>query len=196
MGRRSTVEKLADDQFNFVIRAIIDGKTDREISAAFADKFDENLPKSSLNNWRNKAGDELAERYRLKRFQVNSFVEQLQKEGIEVGEDKYKHIIDNLEDHLLTAERDLIEQNPLKLLFARQEDERIKLKREKLELDKSQLEFDREKHKNQIDRVKAGAETMTDFLEFVGSDAEAISFLTRHLQPFGEHLKAKYAAQN
>ncbi len=196
MGRKSTVEKLDDAQFDFVIRAILDGLTDREICAVFENKFKQSLPKSSLNRWRNSAGDELAERYRLKRFQVNSFVEQLQREGIEVSSDKYKHIIDNLEDHLLTSERDLIAENPLKLLFARQEDERIKLKREKLELDKEQLAFEREKHKNAVDRVKVGAETMTDFLEYVGSDAEAIGFLTRHLQPFGEHLKSKYAAQS
>ncbi len=196
MGRRSTVEKLGDAQFDFVIRAILAGKTDREISSAFESEYDEPLPKSSLNSWRNKAGDELAERYRLKRFQVNSFVEQLKTEGIEVNEDKYKHIIDNLEDHLLTSERDLIAQNPLKLLFARQEDERIKLKREKLELEKEQFLFEREKHKNALDRVKVGAETMTDFLEYVGADAESIGFLTRHLQPFGEFLKSKYAPQN
>lgn len=196
MGRKSAVEKLPDVEFDFVVKKIIGGLTDREISAEFEKEFKKKLPKTNLNRWRNNAGNELAERYRIKRFQVRSFVEQLKDEGIEVDEDKYKHIIQNLEDHLLTAERDLISQNPMKLLFARQEEERLKLKREKLELDKMQLEFDREKHKNAIDRVKVGAETMTDFLEYVGSDAESIGFLTRHLQPFGEYLKAKYAAQN
>lgn len=196
MGRKSAVDKLEDNEFDFVIKKIIGGLTDREISAEFEKVFKKKLPKTNLNRWRNNAGNELAERYRLKRFQVRSFVEQLKSEGIEINEDKYKVIIGNLEDHLLTAERELIAQNPMKLLFARQEDERIKLKREKLELVKAQLEFDREKHKNEIDRVKVGAETMTDFIEYVGSNAEAIKFLTQHLQPFGEYLKAKYAAQS
>lgn len=193
MGRKSTIEGLPVEEFDFVIKEMMNGATDRALSAAFEKRFNKELPKSNLNNWRNKAGNELVERYKLRRFQIKEVVEKLKEDGIEVADDKYKHIIQNLEDHLLTSERDLIAQNPMKLLFARQEDERIKLKREKLELDKMQLEFDREKHKNEIDRVKVGAETMTDFLEYVGSDAESIGFLTRHLQPFGEYLKAKYA---
>lgn len=196
MGRKSAVDKLEDNEFDFVIKKIINGLTDREISAEFEKAFDKKLPKTNLNRWRNNAGNELAERYKLKRFQVRSFVEQLKNEGIEVSEDKYKVIIGNLEDHLLTAERDLIAQNPMKLLFARQEEERLKLKREKLELDKAQLEFDREKHKNEIDRVKVGAETMRDFLEYGGGDVELITFLSKHSQPFGEFLKKKYAPEN
>lgn len=196
MGRKATIEKLDDNQFDFVIRKILAGLTDREICAAFENEFGSALPKSSLNRWRNNAGNELAERYRLKRFQAKTVVEQLKDDGIEIGEDKYKQIIENLEDHLLTSERELIQQNPVKLLFARQEEERLKLKREELELKKSQLEFDREKHKNAVDRIKLGAETLQDFIEYGGSDEAVVGLLTRHLQPFGEFLKTKYAAQN
>lgn len=162
MGRKSTVEKLLDEQFDFVIGEILDGRTDREISAAFEAKYDQPLPKSSLNTWRNTAGNELAERYRMKRFQVRSFVEQLKTEGFEIGEDKYALLIENLEDHLLTAERDLIASDPLKLLGARQEDERLRIKREQIDLNRKKLEFEREKHERdaavRVDRLKIAAE--------------------------------------
>lgn len=193
MPRKFAVEKLESEQFDFIIRKILDGLTDREICAEVMRRFDVEIAHSSLNRWRNKAGDELAERYRLKRFQVSSFVERLKDEGIEVSDNKYKVIIDNLEDHLLTSERDLIAANPVKLLFARQEDERLRIKREELEFKREQLAFDREKHKNTIDRVKVGAETLQDFIEYADGDVEIITVLTRHLKPFGEFLKTKYA---
>ena len=196
MGRKFAVEKLEDEQFDFVVGKILDGLTDREVCAAVKKEYDIELALSSFNRWRKKAGEELAERYRLKRFQARSFVENLKTEGIEVAENTYQQIISNLEDHLLTAERELIAENPVKLLFARQEDERIKLKREKLELDKQQLAFEREKHRNAVDRVKIGAETMMDFLAYSESDPASIQFLTQHLQPFGEYLKSKYAPEN
>jgi len=188
------IDGLPEEQFDFVIRELMNGATDRAVSASFQKAFNKSLPKSNLNTWRQKAGKELVERYRMRRFQIREVVDQLKAEGIEVEDDKYKHIIQNLEDYLLTSERDLIKQNPMKLLFARQEDERIKLKREKLELDKEQLAFEREKHRNAIDRVKVGAETIQDFIEYGNGDAEIITVLTKHLKPFGDFLKAKYAA--
>lgn len=195
MGRRSTIDGLEADEFDFVIRLLVDGATDREVSSLFFEKFQKELPKSNLNSWRNKAGNELVERFKLTRFLGKQLVEGLKDEGKITDENDYQIIIKSVEEHLLAGAQKFTKQNPLKLLSARQEEEKIQLQREKLELAKSQLEFEREKHKNAIDRVKVGAETMTDFLEFVGSDAEAIGFLTRHLQPFGEYLKAKYAAQ-
>jgi hypothetical protein len=194
MGRKATVEKLPEDQFDYLIRLILAGRTDREIVASFKSSFNVDLPKSSLNRWRNIAGNELAERYRLKRFQVRSFVEDLKKEGIEVEGDKYTQIIQSLEDHLLTAERDLIDQNPIRLLSARQEEERLRIKREELELKRQVLDFEREKHKNAVDRIKLGAETLQDFIEYAGSDGSVIKVLAAHLKPFGEFLKTKYAA--
>lgn len=192
MGRRSAVERLEEKEFDFVIKGIIDGKTDREISLLFEETFEKKLPKSNINNWRNKAGDELADRYRLARFQAKQLREDLK---LEDGDD-YQNVIKNIEERLLTATREVVQENPIKLLFARQEEERMRFKRQELELKKQQLEFEREKHKNAIDRVKVGAETMTDFIEYVGEDVESIGFLTRHLQRFGDYLKAKYAAQS
>ncbi len=192
MGRRNKVEQLAETEFDFVIRAVTNGRTDREISADFERQFKQKLDKNSINRWRNTVGEELADRYRLARFQAKQLREDLSLED----SDDYQNVIKSIEEKLLTATREVVCKDPIRLLSVRQEEERMRLKRAEIELKQKQLEFDREKHKNAIDRVKVGAETMTDFLEYVGSDTEAIGFLTRHLQPFGEHLKAKYAAQS
>jgi hypothetical protein len=193
MGRKSTVDKLPDEQFDFVIAAILNGWTDREISSLFEKEFKAELPKSSLNTWRNKAGNELAERYRLKRFQVRSFVEQLKDEGIDVAEDKYSHIIQSLEDHLLTDERNLLAQNPMKLLFARQEDERLKIKRETLELKREQIALERQKMLGAVnDPVKQGVEFLTEFFDYLKDDADGVGFIKKHAKAFNEFLQTKY----
>jgi biotin operon repressor len=195
MGRKATVEKLPDDQFDFVIAAILNGWTDREISSQFRQKFETELPKSSLNTWRNKAGNELAERYRMKRFQVRSVVEQLKSEGIDVTEDKYSHIIQSLEDHLLTDERNLLAQNPMKLLVARQEDERLKIQREKIELQREQLALERQKLLGQqMDPVKNGTEFMTELFDYLKDDSDGVLFVKKIARPFIEFLEKKYAS--
>lgn len=192
MGRRNKVEQLAETEFDFVIRAVTDGRTDREISALYEAEFGKSLDKNSINRWRNDVGSELADRFRLARFQAKQLRENLALEDA----DDYQNVIKNIEERLLTATREVVRQDPVKLLLVRQQEEKMRLKRDEIELKRKQLEFDREKHTNAFDRVKVGAETMTDFLEYVGSDTESVGFLTRHLQPFGEYLKSKYAAQN
>lgn len=194
MGRKATVDKLPDEQFDFVMAAILNGWTDREISSQFEKAFSEPLPKSSLHSWRKRAGDELAERYRLKRFQVRSFVEKIKADGIDVSDDKYAHIIDNLEDHLLTNERDLIAQNPIKLLIARQEDERLKIKREVLELKREQIALERQKLLGTlVDPAKQAVEFMTELFDYLKDDPEGVQFVQKHAKSFNEFVTAKYA---
>lgn len=195
MARRHVVENLSEEQLDFVLRCLTDGDNDREVCVKFEQRFKaENitLAKSSLHRWRKASGDEMVDRYRIARFQAKALREQIGEDE----KDDYQVVMKNIEERLLMATREVIKQNPMKLLNARQEEERLKLKREKLELDKAQLEFDREKHKNAIDRVKLGGETLQDFIEYANGDAEIITVLTRHLQGFNEFLKAKYAAQS
>lgn len=194
MGRKATVDKLPDERFDFVVTAILNGWTDREISSQFEKTFGEPLAKSSLHSWRKRAGDELAERYRLKRFQVRSFVEKIKADGIDVSDDKYAHIIDNLEDHLLTNERDLISQNPIKLLIARQEDERLKIKRETLDLKREQIALERQKLLGTlVDPAKQAVEFMTELFDYLKDDPEGVQFVQKHAKPFNEFVTAKYA---
>lgn len=191
MGRRNKVEKLPETEFDFVIRAVTNGKTDREISADFERAFNQKLDKNSINRWRNTVGEELADRYRLARYQAKQLREDLSLED----SDDYQNVIKNIEEKLLTATREVVSRDPMKLLSVRQEEEKIRLKREELEFKRQQLEFEREKSKGAVDRVKAGADAMQDFLEYADGNPEAVGFLTRHLKLFGEFLNKKYVAQ-
>lgn len=194
MGRRSTVEKLPDEQFDFVITAILNGWTDREISSEFQRSFKTELAKSSLNTWRRKAGNELAERYKLRRYEVRTFVETLKAEGIDVTDDKYARTIENVEDQLLTNERKLLAADPVKLLGIRQEDERLKIKREQIELNREKLVLERQKLLGAAtDPVKQGTEFMTELLDYGKNDPDIVALLKKHTRLFIEFLETKYA---
>ena len=193
MPPRHAVEKLPDEQFQFVINAIINGDTDREVSVSFEQEFKTQLAKSSLARWRKVTGDELAERYRLTRFQAKQLLEDLQ-----LGEDadKYKVVIDNIEDRLLTATKEVIQQDPFKLLLIQQEEKRRGLKREELQLKRDHLDLEREKLRGAaLDRVKLGDEYSADLLEYIGNDPEGLRWFQRHLKKFSEFLQTKYAAE-
>lgn len=194
MSRRHVVEDLNEEQLDFVLRCFTDGDNDREVCAKFEIAFKKQkitLAKSSLHRWRKAAGDELIERYRVARFQAKALVEQIGEED----KDKYQIVIQNIEERLLTATREVIKQNPAKLLLARQREENFRLKREQLELKREEIALEREKLRGvALDRVKLGSEFMQDFLEYINGDAEGIGFLTKHIKKFGDFLKKKYAA--
>lgn len=190
MGQRSTIEKLPEEEFDFVINCLLDNLNDREVSLLFEKRFKKKLPKSNINRWRENAGRELIDRYRLARFQAKQLRQDL---SLEEGDD-YQNVIKNIEERLLTATREVIHQNPAKLLLARQREENFRLKREQLELKREEIALEREKLRGvALDRVKLGGEFMQDFLEYLNGDAEGISFLTKHIKKFGEFLKQKYA---
>lgn len=189
MGRQHVVKTLNEAEFDFVINAMIAGKTNREISLAFQEAFDKKLAKSSLNRWRNNAGDELAERYQLARYQARQLLSDLKEED----QDKYQVVIRNIEDRLLTATREVIAKDPVKLLRIRQEEEKRRLKERELGLKERQLELEREKFRGaEIDRGALGIEFITDLLEYLGQDAEGLQFFKRHAKPFNDFLKTKY----
>ncbi|MCP9494271.1 MAG: hypothetical protein MSG64_07435 [Pyrinomonadaceae bacterium MAG19_C2-C3] len=191
MGRRHVIEKLDESQLDFVINAIIAGMTDREISMQFEETFSAPLAKSSLNRWRTAAGNELAERHQLARYQAKQFLENVG----EIDADKYQTLLGSIEDRLLTATRDVIMKDPLKLLKIRQEEENRRLKVLELELKREHLALDRERLRGAaIDRVALSGELLKDLLELIGSDADGLKFIKRFAKPFDEFVKAKYAA--
>ena len=193
MGRRSTVESLPDEQLEFVILAVLDQKTDREISARFLEAFDQKLPKSSLNNWRNMAGNELADRYRLVRLQARQLREDLKLENA----DDYQNVIKNIEERLLTATREVIHQDPMKLLVARQEEERLRIKRETLDLKREQIALERQKLLGTlIDPAKQAVEFLTEFFEYLKDDPEGVRFVQKHAKAFNEFVTKKYVAKS
>ncbi len=193
MPPRHAVEQLPDEQFQFVINAIIAGDTDREISAAFQKEFKSPLSKSALARWRQVTGDELAERYKLARYQAKQLIEDLKEDP---NVDKHGLVMASIEDQLLIATKKVITQDPFKLLIIQQEEKRRGLKREELQLKREHLELDREKLRGAaLDRVKLGEEYSADLLEYIGSDAEGLRWFQRHLKKFSEFLQAKYAGQ-
>lgn len=195
MGRRKTVEKLSEVEFEAVIQMIVDGKTDIEISSEFETKFNKPLPKSSFNRWRRNVGTNLVDTYKTQRIIARTIADDLKNEK---DADKYQVIIENLEDFLLTAAKKLYTEKPLKLLFARQEDKRLEHKANELQLKKDLLEFEREKFERtqnlQNDKFKIGSEVWKVILAyFLQNDPTLADAITKHseglLEKIGEQLE-------
>ena len=191
MPRRHAVDQLPDEQLKFVLDHIIAGETDREIVVAFEDEFKTKLAKSSLARWRKAAGDELADRYRMTRYQSKQLIEDLK---LDPESDKYAVVMQQIEDRLLTATREVVSQDPFKLIIIQQEEKRRQLKEQELRLRERALELERERvHGVALDRVKLGEEFSEDLLEYIGSDAEGLTWFRRHAKPFIEFIRTKHA---
>lgn len=195
MGRRHTVEELDEQQLDFVLRCFADGCNPREVSAKFETEFPKlKLAKSSLYRWKEAAGEELIDRYRMARFQAKALLEQLSEDE---DADKYQIVIKNIEDRLLTATREVITQNPSKLLLVRQREENFRLKREQIELNREEIALEREKLRGAaIDRGKLGTELMGDLFDYLDGDADGLVFIRKHAKGFNEFLKERYATES
>jgi hypothetical protein len=192
MGRRHVIRDLNDEQFTFVIEAIISGDTDREISAAFEKQFGQPLAKSSLNRWRDAAGNELAERYRLARYQAKQLLSDLQAEDA----DKFQVVIGNIEDRLLTATRELISKDPVKLLRIRLDEQKRRLKEREINLKERQLDLELEKVKTaQVDVAQLPAQVLADLLEFIGDDAAGLRWFSAKAKSFEKFLTERFSSR-
>lgn len=197
MPRKHAVAQLPADQFEFVIHAILDNLTDREISAAFKEKFGARLSKSALNRWRESAGNELADRYRLARFQARQLKADLKVED----EDTYQVILRNIEERMLTATRAAIAADPVKMLRIRQEEEKRRLKERELELKERQHELAKEKSDReanlQSDRFKIAADVWKFILVWMSQhSSEAADALTNSSESLLEALEAHLENQS
>lgn len=190
MGRRHVVKDLDDEQLQFVIEAIINGLTDREISLAFEKEFEQPLAKSSLNRWRNAAGNELADRYRLARYQAKQLLEDLE----ESEADKYQIIMRSLEDRLLTATREVIVKDPVKMLQFTMDEQRRRLKEKEIELKREQIALDRERLQGaKLDIAAQPGEILSHLTAYVGNDPAGLSWLRKNMKPLEAFLIDKYA---
>jgi hypothetical protein len=183
MGQRPTVEKLPAEEFDFVINCLLNNRNDREVSLEFETKYKKKLPKSNIASWRKKAGDELIDRYRMARFQAKQLRENLE---LEEGED-YQNVIKNIEEHLLTATRKVIHENPARLLLARQREENFRLKREQRE------KFERTQNL-QSDKFKIASESWKYILAyFTNLNSPVADDLTKHskelIEGLGEYIE-------
>lgn len=195
MPPRHTVEQLPDDQLDFVLARILDGETDREVCLHFEDRFKLKLPKSSLARWRKAAGNELAERYRMARYQARQLIEDMKLDPEVV--DKHELFIQSIEDRLLTATREVMLLDPVKAAVIKQEDDRRKLKERELQLKEKALDLERERvHGVALDRIALGEEFSSDLLEYIGSDPEGLTWFRKHIKPFNEFIQKKHAEAN
>lgn len=190
MPPKFSVEELPDNQFSWLIDQILDGLTNREICTEFAAKFGEPLARTSLQRWREAAGDELAERYRLARYQARKLQEDLGDEGRE----KYAVVIDSIEDRLLAATREVGKLDPFKLLLVKQEEKRRELREKELELKREHLELERLKvQAAQPNLPEVGLKIIGELLDYLSVDPEGYAFFTKHAKPFHHFLIAKHA---
>lgn len=191
MPRRHAVASLPSDQLDFVIQAILDGETDREIAASFKEKFKKKLSKSALNRWREAAGNELADRYRLARFQAKQLLSDIEAEDTGA----YQTLIKDLEDRLLTATRESIAVDPIKMLRIRVEEEKRRVKERALDLAEKKLELDKEKMEREAnlhtDRFKIAADTWQFILAWLSErNATGADLLTRNSEELLKDLEA------
>ncbi len=195
MTRRHVVRDLSDEEFEYVIHRILEGDTDRELSAAFGAKFEKRLAKSSLNRWREATGNELAERYRLARYQAKQLLENLEEEE---GADKHQLVMRSIEDRLLTATREVITADPLKLLRIRQQEKKRELQERTLDLKERTLDFQKDKANReaglQTDRFNIAADAWRFILHwFTQHDTSVVDKLTGSseelLQDLESHLE-------
>jgi cellobiose-specific phosphotransferase system component IIA len=167
MTTRFAIDRLPSEQYQFVIDAVNAGCTDREICDAFEKQFDDPLAKSSLGRWRDAAGKELAQQFRLARFQATQLLESLQQTDAQ----KFDLVMASVDDHLMTALRQITSQDPLKLLAVYQKEGGRRLTKRIVELNEKDLalaaEHDRRRESLQSDRLLIGTETWRFILDWL-----------------------------
>jgi hypothetical protein len=198
MGRKGSVEKLTQVERDAVLCMFSNGFTDAEVSTGFVAKFNKPLTKSSLQRWRKKSGETALGFHEMTRAIAGSVVKGLK---LEPETDKYSLIIGNVEDLILTAGQRFYAENPLKLLVARQDDERIKLRREQLDINREKLSFDRERYEReasvQVDRLAIAAEVWKYLLIwFSANEPHLADALTGKSSEFLTDLEEHLGNQN
>lgn len=191
MPRRHVVRDLSDEEFQFVIDLLIDGATDREVELAFSKQFNKKLAKSSFGRWRKAVGDQLADRYRLARYTAKQLLVDLDEEGA----NKYQVVIGNIEDRLLTSMREVIAQDPIKLLGIRQEEEKRRLKERELTLKERVVKLEEEKLRGaHLDAAAVPGQVIEHILEFIGSDSTGLNWFTKNAKKLEAYLIEKMNA--
>lgn len=188
MGRRYAVSQLPEDQLDFVIKAILNGWTDREISQGFEKEFHEKLSKSSIARWREAAGDELAKQYRFARVQAQQLKEDL-------GEKKSTNlelIFGNIEDRLLVTAREIIAKDPVKLLQLRMDEENRRLKEREVKVKEGQLDLEKAKAKA-VDPAAMPNQVLEYLLEFAGDNTAWLKLVRVDAEKLEAFLAEKFS---
>jgi hypothetical protein len=198
MPRRYAAETLPPDQLKFVLDHIVAGETDREISFAFEDEFKDKLSKSGLARWRKAAGNELADRYRMARYQAKQLIEDLKEEP---DVDKHQLVVASIEDRLLTATHEVMSQDPFKLLIIQQEEKRRELRARELDLKERAQQFAEDQARKsetlEKDRFGIGADTWRFILAYMKEkDPTAVDVLLKHNAELLQGLETYLAGES
>jgi hypothetical protein len=197
MPPRFAIERLPGDQYQFVIDAVIAGCTNREICDAFEKQFGAPLAKSSLGRWRETAGQDLVQQYRLARFQATQLLERLEQ----THADKFDLVMAGVEDRLLTAMRQISSADPLKLLALRQKEGGRRLRQRMVELKEMKLGIKEERalklESLQRDRLAIGAESWCFVLRWLlYKEPQAVDVLVKRsdelIPALGDFLEGRF----
>ena len=195
MGRKGAIESLSNEELEFVLRTILDGATDRKLSASFEAEFGKRLSKSAIARWRDRAGDELKHTYLGARLQALQLKKDLKKEGVA----NYELIIENLEDRLLTATQKAVQADPVKVLRISVDEQKRKLKERELDLKESDLALRREKQERdaalKTDRFKVASDMWKFMLAwFLKRNPQVADAMAKDsgelLEEFGRQIEA------
>lgn len=175
MGQKFTVESLPNDQYKFIVRLLLNGKTDREVEVEFEAEFPgERVPKSSFARWRKSIGGDIKNQYRLVRFLGETVAEELNASGIDLDPDRYKQVMEDINSSLLVKTHEIVTQDPMKLLAVRQEDEKLRIKREQIDLNRQKLDFEKQRHEKELavrtDVLAIGAKAWQFMLYFMNEN--------------------------
>jgi predicted DNA-binding protein YlxM (UPF0122 family) len=192
MPPRFTVDKLPEEQFESLIKLITNGGTDRSIPRDFEKKFNVKLAPSSFSRWRKAVGNEIADRHRFGKALAKQVIEDL---GMDDDADKFQVVMQSIEDRIITAGREIISQDPLKLLAIRQKEEDRRIRERELNLKERAQQFNEEQalksEQLQHDRLRIGADTWQFILSYLlGKEPQAADLLTKHSEEILNGLEA------
>jgi hypothetical protein len=181
MAPKAAVDRLNEAERDFVITAHMRGLTDREISAAFEEQFRKKLAKSSIQRWRAKAGEQSTDKYRL----IHLLADQLKEDLHRSGEENYKLIFENIDDHVLMSAREVFNADPVRVLGLRVEESKRQLKEKELELRREELALKRETAEREAnakaDRFGIAMKVWQTVLGFcLKKEPSAADVLTKH----------------
>jgi len=193
MGRRHVVNDLPLEQREWIFEKILDGRqSDRKICQEFQQTFRRPLSKSAFGRWRNAVGDDLADHYES----LRQVAAQLKKSLKQEDADGYQIILRTIEDRLLTAQREIISADPLKLIAVTQEEGKRRLQQQMIDLQRDKLALEREKLRGvAVDRGKLTGEFLADLLEYIGEDPEGLRWFKKRAKGFESFIGGKYSKE-
>lgn len=199
MGRKYVVKTLPDDQFEFVMRKIMAGKTDKEICAEYEKDYGAPLSKSALGRWRKAAGEELGHRYRIAQFQARELVRSLREGGLrdakgtEIREsDVFEAMMADIGSRLFVQMHEVVQDDPLRALSILQRNKNVEVRREALAITRERVELERERLRCDTN-LKTILAFVKDWLEYIGDDADGLAYYRKHVKKFTSFLKGKHA---